>query len=232
MRTLIASTLAFLAFAAPQEPAGPAATVTERFLARSDEPIVGYRAKRRLEANNARFKKDGWLEAETALVGGRFTWQEVSSGGSSYIINKVLRPVLAAEAEALSIPRSSGALTPANYNMFDEPRLADGPLRIRLKPKRKDTLLVDGWIVVSPDEADLMEITGRLTKTPSFWTTSVEIHRAYARIAGRRVPVSVESTASVRIAGPSTFRMTYRYDEIDGVRVAQPVGVSARGEIK
>ena len=36
------------------------------------------------------------------------------------------------------------------------------------------------------------------------------------------MPVSLESIASIRIAGESTFRMTYEYESINGQSVGTP----------
>jgi len=42
---------------------------------------------------------------------------------------------------------------------------------------------------------------------------------AIKRIEGVVVPVTLESTAHVRVFGPASLRMTYAYSEIDGHRV-------------
>lgn len=65
-----------------------------------------------------------------------------------------------------------------------------------------------------------MRIEGALAKTPSFWTKTVQIVRHYERIGGIRLPVLMQSTAAVRIAGTSTFTTTYHYETVNG----QPVG--------
>jgi hypothetical protein len=83
-------------------------------------------------------------------------------------------------------------------------------------------LLVDGSIFVQPGDGDLARIEGRLSKTPSFWTRRVDVVRRYERIAGVRVPVSIESVAHVLIAGRSTFKMTYEYETINGQHVGNP----------
>jgi hypothetical protein len=70
---------------------------------------------------------------------------------------------------------------------------------------------------------------GRLSKPPSFWTRRVEIVRWYRRIAGVRMPVALESAANVRIAGESTFRMTYEYESINGQRVGAPEARASAG---
>jgi hypothetical protein len=44
----------------------------------------------------------------------------------------------------------------------------------------------------------------------------VDIVRRYERVGGVRVPVEMSSTADVRIAGASSFVMTYDYTMING----------------
>ena len=75
---------------------------------------------------------------------------------------------------------------------------------------------------VTDTEADLVRVEGRLAKSPSFWARRVDIVRRYGRVAGVRVPLSVESTAHVRIAGPSAMTMTYQYEMVNGRPVTSP----------
>src|SRR6266699_553625 len=73
-------------------------SVLQRFLARGEEPPVEYRALRRLEAQNPKFKQSAWMLAWTEYdhVNG-FRYQIVDQGGSSYIRSKVLRAALDGE---------------------------------------------------------------------------------------------------------------------------------------
>src|SRR4051812_9134346 len=73
-------------------------TVLQRFLARADEPPVEYRALRRLEADNPKFKQSAWMVAWTEYdhVNG-FRFQIIDEGGSGYIRSKVLRAALDGE---------------------------------------------------------------------------------------------------------------------------------------
>ncbi len=225
-----------------QPPVGSA--VLERFLSHQAEPVVQYRATRRLEAENGRFNVKGWMNVATELSPERgFTWTIIDEGGSGYIRNKVLRKTLEGEAAAVkNNDPSKAALNEANYTFAlvaprgkkekaaeessDDAPLpeiggssAEGHARLFITPKRKDMLLVDGAVVVAEADADLVQIEGRLSKTPSWWTRSVNVVRRYARIGGIRVPVATESTANVRIAGRSEFRMTYTYQMINGREV-------------
>jgi hypothetical protein len=133
---------------------------------------VSYRALRRLHARNPRFKAEGWLETETTLTRERvLSWSVTAEGGSSYIRNRVLRKALAGEAETLAAGTARGALNDANYAF-----VADTGLQVKLIPKRVDTLLVSGAALFSED-ADLLEVSGRLTKNPSFWMRNVHVRR-------------------------------------------------------
>jgi hypothetical protein len=235
-----------------QEPSAPAQSpsepsLLERFLSHRTEPVVRYRATRRLEAENKRFNVKGWMEVTTELSPETgFTWTVVDEGGSGYIRNKVLRKTLEGEAQAVrNNEPSKAALTEANY-VFATTAPAKSPAarpvseddeddesapsmngdsgagqaKLFITPKRKDMLLVNGALVLAAADADLLSIEGRLAKTPSWWTRSVDVIRRYARVGGVRVPVSTESTANVRIAGRSAFKMTYTYHMINGKEIA------------
>jgi hypothetical protein len=192
---------------------GPAA----RFLTAAPEMLVSYRARRRLEAHNPRFKKSGWLDVVTTLGPEGFAYDVVGEGGSEYVRRKALYAALDGERDLLRT-RSAGSLTPDNYTFVDDGPEGDWD-RIRLTPRRRDRLLVDGHLLVSPETADLREVRGRLVKSPSFWVSRVEVLRRYGRVAGVRVPILTKSTASVRFAGTSTFSMSYTYEMVNGLTV-------------
>jgi hypothetical protein len=209
-------------------------TVLQRFLARAQEPPVEYRALRRLEAENPKFKQSAWMLAWTEYdhING-FRYQIVDEGGSGYIRNKVLRAALDGEQKIWADREPQKAsFTHDNY-MFDAgPTAPDGLASVGVKPKRKDVLLVEGAIFVQPGDGELSRIEGRLSKTPSFWTRRVDVVRRYERKAGVRVPISIESVAHVLIAGRSTFKMTYEYQTINGQRVGEPEVRSTKSEVK
>ncbi|MGH9160054.1 MAG: hypothetical protein ACRD2X_08710 [Vicinamibacteraceae bacterium] len=188
-----------------------------RFLDREDEPLRSYRAHRRLEARNRRFRKEAWLEARTSLDPGEgFRFEVVAEGGSKYIRNRVLRRALETEQRTIAEGNASrAALSEANYEFVGADPAEGGRLLLYIKPKRNDIFLVRGALLLT-EEADLLEIAGRLAKGPSFWTPRVDVRRRYARLAAVRVPILVESTAHVRIAGRSEFRMTYEYENVNG----------------
>ena len=196
----------------------------ERVVSRSDPPPFQYRALRRLEAQSDKLGGSAWLEAWTSVdPPGGFRYEIVAEGGSGFVRGKVLKPWLDNEKKmwAAGDPERA-AFTRDNYTFDDRGLTPDGLVRLAVKSRRKDLLLVDGSIFVNPDDGDLVRVEGRLSKAPSFWTRRVEVVRHYRRIHGVRVPVAIESVASVLIAGRSTFKMTYQYETINGQMVGSP----------
>lgn len=183
----------------------------------ADEALRQYRALRRMHARSEKFGHEGWLDAWTELNGNTFTYQIVAERGSEYVRRKVLREILERERELVaSGQQSRGDLTATNYE-FIEPELpAAGERHVLIKPRRKDVMLVDGRMVLTPDGRDLLRVEGRLAKNPSFWTSLVNVIRRYARLGGVRVPVSVETTAKVKLAGKSHLWIEYEYESVNG----------------
>ena len=199
----------------PVDDPAPAPEAVSRFLARREPPVASSIALRHLEATTRGGKMRGWIDACTALEGETLRYWIVAEGGSGAVRKRALIAALEGEKKARKETGSRAALDPANYEFT--PEIAEaGLLRVGLKPRRKDAMLIEGNMFLSPDGADLVRIEGRLVKPPSFWTRQVRVVRRYARTAGVRVPVSMESTAKVLVVGTSTFAMTYRYFSING----------------
>jgi hypothetical protein len=215
---------------------GMPASLVDRFLSSDGDGLQEYRARRLMRAVNPRFKAQATLEAITELRrDGTFHYEIVSEEGSGHVRSRVLRAVLRDEQRLWERgdPRRS-SLSTANYAFRLEdtvPRPGaeeSGEASIAITPVRKDVLLVAGRIIVAADTGDLLRVEGRLSKSPSFWTSRVEVVREYARIAGVRVPVRTTSVAHVKIAGRSEFEMTYHYQSINGTALDEPVHVAAK----
>lgn len=197
----------------------------EQLTVLDEAPLAQYRAYRRMHAQNDKFDKEAWLEAWTELDGRGFRYEIVSQRGSEYVLNKVLRAVLAREQELIEKGQANRAeLTPANYAFREPAAQGKGVRYILIKPKREDMLLVDGRLVLNQDGTELLRVEGRLAKNPSFWTSTVNIIREFARVDGVRVPMATESIARLKFAGLSRMMVRYEYESING----RPVSLSAR----
>lgn len=223
--TIVATTCFFVTLHTRESPTATAEEVpaVQRFLSGDNAPLLQYRAFRRLEASNGKFRKEAWLDAWTEVDAAGFRYEIVGHGGSAYIHNRVLKAALERE-QALWNRRltARSSFTPANYEFIGAALEPGGLTRVTVKPKRQDELLIDGAILLTAQDSDLVRVEGRLAKSPSFWTGRVEIVRTYHRIDGVRVPVRTESVAHVKIAGASIFAMTYEYETINGRHVGSP----------
>ena len=203
----------------PADDQAPRADAASRFLARTEPPVTQAIALRHLVATTRGGAMSGWVDACTALEDGELRYWVVSEGGSGAVRKRALIAALDGEVKARKENVTRATLDPSNYEFA--PEIAeDGLLRVGLTPRRKETMLIEGAMFLSAEDADLVRLEGRLVKPPSFWTRQVNIVRRYARTAGVRVPMSMESTAKVLIVGTSTFAMTYQYLSINGETVA------------
>ncbi len=206
-----------------------AAPVLARFLARPDEPVARYRARRRMEVRAAghQARMTARVELDPALG---FRFSVLSEGGSQALREKSLVRLLRAEAEAhASGLVSRSGLTAENYVIEALGPDAGGLVRLRARARRREAALFDGFFVVTPDAADLVRVEGRLAQGPSFWIPRVDVVRHFARIGGHRVVVRSDSVAHVRLLGESRLRVDYEYEMIDGQEIVPATAVAALG---
>ena len=200
-------------------PASPSEYVAvERFLAEIEKPPVANRARRRLEASSAKLKESAWIEAITEYdPAAGFTYSITAQGGSERIRRRVLEKVLEAEQEnSARAEWRKGNLSRANYEFNFGGHAGEGMLKMQLTPRRKDSRLVLGSALLTAKSGNLVRVEGRLSRSPSIWVRWVNVARSYSPIGGAMMPIAIESTADVRIAGMSTFSMTYDYEMVDG----------------
>jgi hypothetical protein len=196
--------------------------VLQRFFATDDSPPTDVRARRHLEAKTAHLGMAAWMDVYTEGTTSAFSYVILGEGGSDYIRSHVFRPALESECQMWrSDTPDRGAFTSKNYTFEDRGAEPAGLAHVGITPKRKDPFLVNGFILLRPDDGDLVTMEGLLSKNPSFWTRHVEVVGHYERIAGVRLPVAFESTATVFIAGTSTFTMTYTYEEVNGQQTSR-----------
>jgi hypothetical protein len=215
----------------PAVAASPAEhSAVERFLADVEKPPVAYQARRRLEASSAKLNESAWMEAVTQYdpsVG--LVYSISAQGGSERIQRRVLKAVLEAERESsMRHEWRKGNLSRENYEFNFSGHAGDGMLKMQLMPRRRDPRLVLGSALLTAQSGNLVRVEGRLSKSPSFWVRSVHVSRSYSPIGGMMMPVAVESTADVRIAGTSVFSMTYDYQMVDGQAVDATAQTLAR----
>jgi hypothetical protein len=136
------------------------------------------------------------LEAWTTLdPNGTFSFDVIRQEGSGLIRNRVLIAALETEQRT----RNQGEMVQsdlilANYEFqVDSDARDDGLAMIRLLPRRKTPMLLNGMATVRRQDGDIIRIDGSPSRLPSWWTRQVNIVRRYQRIAGVRVPIEMGS---------------------------------------
>lgn len=177
-----------------------------------------YRAFRRLEGGLTGSSRQAWLEVWTEFAPGRgLTFEVVREGGHEYVRNKVLRNLLESEQELLAQRKPLRApLVPGNYQFDDGGMIESGLQRVTLTPIKKSHGIVRGTLLLDRENGALVQIEGRLQKSPSFWLRDVDVTWKYANFGGHDLPVEMISSGRVRLFGRSTFKMTYEYASIEG----------------
>lgn len=190
-----------------------ASQAMEKFFQRPT--AFSYRAQRRLEA--AGNGQSAWLDAQTTFSRATGLRYEVTSeGGSGYIRSRVLRALLDEERRAIGNGDASGSeISRANYAFRSEGVDRDGLAQVLMQPLRKERTLIDGRMFLNADDGTLLRVEGRLARNPSFWITRVNVVRSYRVMNGALMPVSLESTAQLRLLGAATLHMTYQYSDVN-----------------
>jgi len=197
------------------------AELVQRFVEGDGQALTRYRARRTMTASSRGGKMRATLVAMTSLDPERgFEWEIIDEEGSGLIRGKVLKAALVAEAQlARRGEAERGALTPLNYDFGDVAPPEHGQVTVPIQARRRDTMLLNGRVLLSAVDGDLLRVEGHLVKRPSFWTRRVWVTREYGRVAGVRVPLLMTSRADVLIAGASDFEMVYDYESVNGAPV-------------
>jgi hypothetical protein len=170
------------------------------------------------------------MEIATELTAGGFHYRVIDEGGSDLIRKRVFRSMLENEEQVFaSGDAARSSFTSINYELTPGNSVEPGLVKLFARPKRKDVTLIDGAVYITDTDADLVRVEGQLAKSPSFWTRRIEVVKQYARVAGLRVPVRIDSTAQIRFAGASTMTMTYHYEMINGINVTSSQAVVVLG---
>jgi hypothetical protein len=196
--------------------------LVDRLLSSDLRPPYQYRALRHLTATTRGGRMTASLDAWTTLQNGQFNFDVIAESGSSLIRHRVLLAALEAERDSQTVEaRDQAALTTANYEFLALSVAPDRTVRLDIRPRRRNVMLVDGSLYFQEQSADLVRVEGELSKRPSFWTRRVRITREYQRIGGVNVVVAMRSNADVLMAGDSMFAMTYEYATINDQPVAR-----------
>ena len=126
------------------------AAILDRFLAPQQQPLVSYRAFRRLTASTRGGRMQASLEAWTALDPTEgFTYEVIAEEGPALIRRRVLIAALEAERAVRPADAARAALTLDNYDFLDIHDDQDNLIKVDVRPRRRHVMLVDGSLFVN-----------------------------------------------------------------------------------
>lgn len=132
-------------------------------------------------------------------------FETLRQSGSGFLAKRVFGGMMKAEREAL-LPENKrrSAINPDNYEFT---RVAEEPLNgrrtyvLELKPRRKDTYLIEGRIWIDAEDFAVVRAAGRPSKRPSVWTRKVDIVRAHRKVGPFWLPDRLETVNEVLLFG-------------------------------
>jgi hypothetical protein len=117
---------------------------------------------------------------------------------------KIVRKILEHEAKAEKSSPSPTAIVSANYDfelLGREKLQGTDCYLLRIKPKRKDSNLVDGKAWVDGNSYLVRKIEGELAKSPSWMVKQVKLNVHFGEMDGVWTQTSTQAVADVRLLG-------------------------------
>lgn len=124
------------------------------------------------------------------------------SGRAEYVVKNVLQHEIEITASAEKL--AGNALTEQNYDFqYLGSVVQDGHscFLLQLKPKRKESGLVDGRVWVDKDSFLVRRVEGELAKSPSWWVKTVHVDLVYSDFQGAWLQTRMNAVAEVRCFG-------------------------------
>lgn len=185
--------------------AGPiAAHMVERASKQRSE-LLGYSAMRRYTLRNHHLLHDASITALLVYQSGKGKhFSVVREEQVTGIVQHVLNNILKEEEERSRPDPSQGDVTPSNYKfaLLGE-EIRDGRMcyRLKLVPRRKNKFLIVGDLWVDTKVFAIVCMSGRPSKSVSFWIGRPFVEQHFEPVNGFWVPSRNESTAQVKLAG-------------------------------
>ena len=151
-------------------------------------------------------------------VSGKKQFVVESSTGSRLIIDRVLKRLLDAEAEATDEEEQRrSALTEENYRFTlvgYETGTSAATYVLKVEPRTKDKFLYRGRIWAHAQDFAVVRLEAEPAKNPSFWTKKTEIVLLYTKVGDFWLPARNHSVTAVRLGGHAELTIEYKDYEI------------------
>ena len=151
-------------------------------------------------------------------VSGKKQFVVESATGSGLLIDRVLKKLLEAEAEATNEEgQRLSALTEENYHFTligYETGRSGATYVLKVEPRTDGKFLYRGRIWVDGQDFAVVRLEAEPAKNPSFWTKKTEIEQQYMKVGDFWLPARNRSVTAVRLGGHAELTIEYKDYEI------------------
>jgi ribonuclease HI len=147
----------------------------------------------------------------------------VSESGSKFIVDHVLKGLLAGEKEA-GDPKNKRhtALTTENYDfaLAGVETSREAPQYVlEVKPKKDNKYLYRGKIWVDGKDFAVTRIQAEPAKSPSFWVKKSEVNHRYEKVDAFWLPAENKTDSLIRLGGHAVLSIEYQNYKITDAAV-------------
>jgi hypothetical protein len=158
------------------------------------------------------------MVVDVKYVSGKKQFVIESSTGSGLIVDRVLKKLLEAEAEATDEEgQRHSALTEENYHFTligYETATSSATYVLRVEPCTEGKFLYRGRIWVDGQDFAVVRLEAEPRKNPSFWTKNTEIVQQYTKVGDFWLPARHHSITAIRLGGHAELTIEYNNYEI------------------
>jgi outer membrane lipoprotein-sorting protein len=168
--------------------------------------LEGYTATRVYQLDNHRFHKQARIKARVTYVRpGVKSFEVLSEEGSRIICDRVLKRVIATEADASHDGnRDLARINLVNYDLRVVGTETEGDRTyyvLTLEPKSKSPYLVKGRAWIDASEYALVRLEGVVAKKPSIWAGTPVVRQTYFKSGQLWLPEKNLSTTDAPVFG-------------------------------
>lgn len=145
------------------------------------------------------------------------TFQILSHSGPGLLVNRVLKRLLASEAEAARDPQEAD-IDSANYNftLIGDSTANGAPCYLlKAEPKTDGKFFFRGEMCVNAKDFGIEVINAEPAKNPSFWIRKTDIHHVYAKTGHFWLPRRDRSQSDIRFGGDAVLTINYGIPKIE-----------------
>lgn len=184
------------------------------------QALHAYRGSRiyRVEYRGFPGNRAAGMVVKVKYVSGKKQFVVESSTGSAILVDRVLKKLLDAEAEATDEEgQRRAALTEENYHFTlieYETGAAGSTYVLKVEPRTDGKFLYRGRIWVDGQDFAVVRLEAEPARNPSFWTKKTEIEQQYRKVGDFWLPARNHSVTAIRLGGRAELTIEYKDYEI------------------